>query len=124
MSTVSGNSASPSTVWVVSFVYWNGDEQGGGGFWWYPDHDDALLAFEEEKQAWKGTPSRVRLVRVDVPSEAWTCEGHDVTVAGDGATRIEHRACDYDSPLTCWLDSNIDGIERIWPAEKVWIDAC
>lgn len=60
------------TVPVVSWVYWNGDEQGGGGFNWYPPetpYETLLDAFRTEAAAWAGYPHRVRLVYVpDVPA--------------------------------------------------------
>lgn len=55
------------TVWVVSWVYWNGDEQGGGGFWWIPDRGTALEQFNREKDQWQGITARIRLVSIDVP---------------------------------------------------------
>lgn len=59
------------TVHVVSWVYWNGDEQGGGGFnWFWPQFEDAALkAFDKEVAAWQGAVARVRLVDVEVPDD-------------------------------------------------------
>lgn len=103
-------------IWVVSWVYWNGDEQGGGGFWWYPDHRDAVLAFEEEKRNWASAAVRVRLVSMILPNEAHSC------------SRATHTHGDVEDVITCWIDSNIDLIEAMQsqgglPAERVWINA-
>jgi hypothetical protein len=61
-------------VHVVSWVYWNGPEQGGGGFDWMPAQNvsDRLMAidgFYEEWKRWLGGVARVRLLLdVDVPA--------------------------------------------------------
>lgn len=90
------------TVHVVSWVYWNGDNQGGGGFDWYEDeHRTAADAqFEKEKADWysgrDGFPNtRIRLVTVNVPAHL------------------------YGQALTDFLDANIDPIKALLPARKV-----
>lgn len=71
------------TVPVVSWVYWNGDDQGGGGFnWWPPNTPEEVLLreFNREADGWEPVgecPARVRLVFVpDVPSHL---EGSELT---------------------------------------------
>ena len=97
-----------STVWVVSHVYWIGDEQGGGGFWWYTDRDSALMGYTEEKLAWSGMTARIRLVRVVLPDEtSLVCD-------------LEHCSmCVAGDTVSCWLDSHSDLLEVGWRAEKV-----
>lgn len=86
------------TVFVVSFVYWNGDDQGGGGFWWYPELEPALEGFAKEKAEWCTFSSRVRLVRIaDVPAELTVDE------------------------VTSWLDADINRLENTEPALRVAI---
>lgn len=90
------------TVYVVSWVYWNGDEQGGGGFDWYPARHEAAAfeAFDREKAAWDGSPARIRLLRMDVPADL------------DGEA------------LTNWLDEDIDALEVTEPALRVALVGC
>ena len=88
-------------VHVVSWVYWNGDEQGGGGFDWTPDRQVAIAGFDEERKRWRGGVARVRLV-LDVPIP----EG------------LNNRQ------ITDYLDDNIDRLEAMQsqgglPAAKV-----
>lgn len=84
------------TVHVVSQVYWNGPEQGGGGFDWYDSLEDAVRGFYAERDAWRGTSSRIRLVTVDDVPLALTNEG-----------------------VTDYLDRRIDDLEVHLPARKV-----
>lgn len=100
-----------TTVWAVSHVYWNGDEQGGGGFNWTTDRNVALDIFEEEKEAWAGIgAARVRLVKVALPSDASSpCPWSGCLTC-------------VSKPITCWIDAHIDGIEAAWEAEKVWLN--
>lgn len=87
------------TVWVVSWVYWDGAAQGGGGFWWFPTREEAEIYFRQEHEGWGSHPHRVRLVEITVP---------------DFPTEQE---------ITDWIDSDIDMVEdhKISPAIKVAI---
>lgn len=59
------------SLYVLSWVYWNGDEEGGGGFVWFP-LDAALTdvhgCFLKECVGWDDGPARVRLSLMDVPT--------------------------------------------------------
>lgn len=89
-------------VWIVSWVYWNGDEQGGGGFNWWPeagtDRDLVQEAFTKEHEGWVGGVARVRLLKALVPPYQVTEEGRQT--------------------VTDWLDAQIDNLESHWPAEQ------
>lgn len=84
-----------TTYYVVSWVYWEGDEQGGGGFNWYYTEENARQGFQAEKRAWEGACARVRLVKVQVP------------------TFLDPEA------VTAWIDGDIDLIEYHLPALAV-----
>jgi hypothetical protein len=99
------------TIYVVSWVYWNGDEQGGGGFQWLPSRDDALELFEAEKSAWAGNdPARVRLLRVELPAEALECFGNHQVHTPEG---LKPYPCPSDSPETCWLEAHLYELEEV-----------
>lgn len=85
-----------TTVWVVSWVYWNGDEQGGGGFNWFWSEDLAKKAFKVEAMVWKGGVARIRLVEVQVP---------DVPDQEAGDEAAQQRVTDL-------IDENLDRIEN------------
>lgn len=81
-------------VWVCSWVYWNGDEQGGGGFEWVPEdkRDELFTYYQGEAARWATTTARIRFLSMQVP-----VMGRD--------------------EITEWIDGDIDLIEASLPAE-------
>lgn len=83
-----------TSVWVVSWVYYQGDEQGGGGHnWWPGDTDDEVIktAFDEEVRGWETSTAMVRLTRLRVP-----------------AFGTDEKAREA---ITNWIDADTDRIE-------------
>lgn len=81
-------------VYVVSWVYFNGDEQGGGGFNWYEaeNRNVAEQDYEAEAPRWAPDRVRVRLLEVEV----------NANLTGQA--------------LTNFLDGDIDQLEVHLPA--------
>jgi len=90
-----------TTIWVVSWVYWNGDEQGGGGFNWFWDQEAADAAFDEEVKAWEGAAARIRMLPVHLPRDL-------VPDPKDRDSAMFEGDC---ARVTEVLDSDIDFIE-------------
>lgn len=83
----------PDTIYVVSWVYWNGEDVGGGGFNWFWTETDARAAFETERRGWDA--ARVRLVALTVPAH----------LRRDRATQADRDA------VTDWIDAQIEMVE-------------
>lgn len=92
--------ASWMVVWVVSWVYWNGDEQGGGGFNWWPyDKEQEARDYFAKENGW--TTAVVRLLSLTVPNYGTTEPGRN--------------------EVTRWIDADIDQIEgTLVPEQAHW----
>jgi hypothetical protein len=81
-------------VWVVSWVYWQGDEQGGGGHNWWPadiDYAHVSAEFRREVDNWKDSTAMVRLTRLSVPAYGTDEKAREA--------------------ITRWIDADTDRIE-------------
>lgn len=113
----------PAEVWVVCRVTWDVTEWKSTSFAWVEDPDSAIPLFNQTVTMIKGEmaddhhlKARVRLVHMVLPEASIEPEPVHYMVI---RRRTVPMQCTHSHPITCWLDSHIEGLKDDYPAMRV-----